>query len=83
MCFHPQCGLLPQLEALLATWRTEPSHRVRSIRSWPPMAVTKGSFPISSPSQSGGIDSGSFSTLLGGLTTTRFPLVRAEPYRGA
>ena len=47
--------MLPQLEALLATWGTEQSRHVRSIRQEPHRAVTNGSFSISRPSQLHGV----------------------------
>jgi hypothetical protein len=49
-----QCDVLLHLEAFLATWQTEPSTLVKSIREWPHMDVSIGDFSITCPSQEGG-----------------------------
>src|SRR5260370_12494626 len=48
--------------------RAEPFSLVRSIRGWPHMAISKGSFPITRPSQEGGSTARSARTLPGGRT---------------
>src|SRR5258708_9198958 len=63
--------------------RTEPSPLVRSIREWPHMAVSKGSFPITPPSQEvGRIDSGDAVHKGTGISSSHAMIREGEPAVG-